>query len=63
MGLQKNAFLSGVKNLASKKVLRTLDNKIFNSIKEAFDDSNIEIKCSTFYKKLKNNKIENYKIV
>jgi hypothetical protein len=63
MGLQKNAFLSGIKNLASKKVLRTLDNKIFNSIKEAFDDCSLEIKCSTFYKKIKNNKIENYKII
>ena len=61
MGLQKSAFLSGVDNISSKKVLRISDEKIYNSIKEAFEDGIFKIKYGTFCKNLKNNKINNYK--
>jgi hypothetical protein len=63
IGLQKGAFLSGVNNVASKKILRKSDNKIYNSIKEAFEDSNFKIKYETFCKYLKENKINNYKLL
>jgi hypothetical protein len=63
MGLQKNAFLSGIDNISSKKVLRISDNKIYHSIKEAFGDGIFKIKYETFCKKLKNNEINNYKLL
>ena len=63
MGFQKGAFLSGINNIASKKVLRISDGKNYNSIKEAFEDSIFKIKYETFCKYLKKNKISNYKLL
>lgn len=62
-GLLKNVFLSGVDNISSKKVLRISDGKIYDSIKEAFEDDFFKIKYETFCKYLKENKINNYKLL
>lgn len=60
MGLQKGAFLSGCKNISSKKVLKTVNGKIFNTVKEAFHDSNLNIKYGTFCKKINKNSLTDY---
>lgn len=61
MGLQKGAFLFGSKNIASKKVLKISDKKVFDSIREAFEDSDLNIKYCTFCKKIDKNALNNYK--
>jgi len=63
MGFQKCSFLSGINNIASKKVLRISDGKNYNSIKEAFEDSVFKIKYESFCENLRKNKISNYKLL
>ena len=61
LGLQKGAFVSGSKNISSKKVLKISDGKIFDSIKEAHQESNLKIRYETFCKKINNNNLNDYK--
>lgn len=63
MKRQNNYFEKGSLNISSKKVLNISDNIIYDSIKEAYKNYKCNFHIKTFTKKLKNQTLNNLKLI